>query len=98
MGNGVGSLFNNAHHLTRLLKGRDPSVLPEFPKPGTGPGIQDRQNMYVKKRKWDKARTREYQAQRHGAFVCVWKQVTGTQANDRDYWKRRLERKFGVKL
>ena len=54
MGNGVGSLFNNAHHLTRLLKGRDPSVLPEFPKPGTGPGIQDRQNMYVKKRKWDK--------------------------------------------
>lgn len=54
MGNGVRSLLNNAHHITRLLKGRGLAVLPEFPKPSTGPGTQNRQNMHVKKRKWDK--------------------------------------------
>lgn len=54
MGNGVGSPLYNAHHITRLLKGRGLPVLPEFPKPSTGPGTQNRQNMHVKKRKWDK--------------------------------------------
>lgn len=67
-------------------EGRGLPVLPEFPKPSTGPGTQNRQNMHVKKRKWDKDMPGEGNTRHKGteplcSFGYKWqehRQMTGT--------------------